>query len=156
MGISCCLNLPDCINIFGILVNAALAIWIVRVIQNKLTNNRVLKDHFINEVKEIRNEYRVCLSNLHSNKMHSKNIIPWFKLMNIKVSDFMGIINEKYNIDKDMLYPYQNTLRELVTEDENFIQQYKNNADIQFSDDSKNKFIRFQTGTKSPFLMKLL
>lgn len=56
----------------------------------------------------------------------------------------MGIINEKYNIDKDMLYPYQNTLRELVTEDENFIQQYKNNADIQFSDDSKNKFIRFQ------------
>lgn len=151
MGNSCCcvadfvsLSNSEWIDIVGLLVNSLLAFWIVRTIQNKLTNKRVLKDHFINEVKEIRNEYRQCLSNLHSSKTHASRVIPWFKLMNIKVDDLMQIMNKKYKVDSKILNPYQNELRELITESTDFISQYSKEQNLEFSETTKSRIIIFQ------------
>lgn len=150
MGTTCCIN-PHCsldasdwITLLGILINSALAIWIVRTIQSRLTNKRVLKDHFINEIKEIRNEFKICLNNLYSNKTHPESVIPWFKLMNIKVDDLMIIIHSKYKIAGNSLSPYQNDLRELITNNDDFIKQFKSNKPIAFSEISRNQIIKFQ------------
>ena len=126
----------DWITLIGILVNAGLAFWIVRTIQNRLTNKRVLKDHFINEVKEIRNDYKTCLNNLYSNSTHPHRIIPWFKLMNIKVEDLMTIIQSIYSIEKNSLKPYQIELQELITNNCDFMNQYKQEKVI-FSENSR-------------------
>ena len=138
------MTLSNWIEVSAIVVNALVAWWIVRTIQNRLTNNRVLKDHFIEEVKDIRNEYRNFLNNLYADKTEIRTIIPWFKLMNIKVSDLMTIIHQKYNIDKQKLFPYQNDLRELITESEDFNMQFKDGPIIVFSEESKTKIIEFQ------------
>jgi len=150
MGTTCCcinffssLEAADWIALFGVLVNAGLAYWIVRTIQNKLTNKRVLKDHFINEMKEIRNDYKTCLNNLYSNNTHPHRVIPWFKLMNIKVDDLMSIIHTKYCIDKDKLKPYQIELQELITNNEDFMAQY-NGEKVVFSQTSRTQLIKFQ------------
>lgn len=137
-------QISDWINIAAIIVNSFLAFWIVRTIQNRLTNKRVLKDHFINEIKEIRSEYRNCLNRLHSNKAIAKSILPWFKLMNIKVNDLMDILNKKYKLEKDLLLPYQRDLQELVTNNEDFIRYFKTTEPVQFSEQSKIQFIKFQ------------
>lgn len=140
----CSLDKSDWVDIIGLGVNSALAFWIVKTIQNRLTNKRVLKDHFINEIKEIRNEYRTCLSNLYANKTHPKTVLPWFKLMNIKVNDLMSILNTKYKVDKNLLMPYQRDLQELVTNNEDFMNQFKSDKPVEFSDSSKVQFIKFQ------------
>ncbi|OFX31046.1 MAG: hypothetical protein A2X08_18270 [Bacteroidetes bacterium GWA2_32_17] len=152
MGTSCCCINPfdsftnaNWIALVGIAVNAILAFWIVRTIQNKLTNKRVLKDHFINEVKEIRNDYKNCLNNLYLNQTNAKIVIPWFKLINIKIDDLMILISQKYKkIDQKALNPYQNELRELITENEDFIKQYESGKQVNFSEISRNQFIKFQ------------
>ena len=150
MGTICCfikflssLEASDWIELLGVIVNAGLAYWIVRTIQNKLTNKRVLKDHFINEIKEIRNDYKICLNNLYSNNTHPHRVIPWFKLMNIKVDDLMTIIHTKYCIDKDKLKPYQIELQELITNNEDFMAQY-NGEKVVFSQTSRTQLIKFQ------------
>jgi len=150
MGTTCCclnffssLEPADWITLFGVLVNAGLAYWIVRTIQNKLTNKRVLKDHFINEMKDIRNEYKTCLNNLYSNCTHPHRVIPWFKLMNIKVDDLMTIIHTKYCIDKAKLKPYQVELQELITNNEDFMAQF-NNDKVVFTQSSRTQLIQFQ------------
>jgi hypothetical protein len=150
MGTTCCsinffssLEAADSIALLGVVVNAGLAYWIVRTIQNKLTNKRVLKDHFINEIKEIRNDYKTCLNDLYSNNTHPHRVIPWFKLMNIKVDDLMTIIRKKYCIDKDKLKPFQLELQELITNNEDFMAQY-NREKIVFSQTSRTKLIKFQ------------
>lgn len=150
MGTTCCclrffcsFDTSNWIDLIGIIVNAGLAYWIVRTIQNKLTNKRVLKDHFINEIKEIRAEYKGCLNNLYSNNTNPQRIIPWFKLMNIRVADLMVLINEKYKIDEKKLKPYQNELRELITNNNDFINQFKNDK-IVFSEASRSELIKFQ------------
>lgn len=139
----CSLEPADWIALFGVIVNAGLAYWIVRTIQNKLTNKRVLKDHFINEIKEIRNEYKTCLNNLYSNCTHPHRVIPWFKLMNIKVDDLMIIIQKKYFINRDILKPYQIELQELITNNEDFMAQY-NAEKVVFSQNSRTQLIKFQ------------
>lgn len=151
MGTSCCyLNpfysakLSDWITIFGIVVNSALAYWIVCTIQDKLTNKRVLKDHFINEIKEIRIDYKTCLNNLYTNSTNPLRVIPWFKLMNIKVDDIMTLINSKYGIKINLLEPYQNELRELITNNSDFMEQYNKAEKIVFSEDSRSQLIKFQ------------
>jgi hypothetical protein len=142
--VTCCtITISNWIDVGGIVINAFLAFWIVRTIQNKLTNKRVLKDHFICEVKEIRLEYKNFLSDLYANKTIPSDIIPWFKLMNIKVSNLMELLNQIYGINKEKLYPYQNDLRELITENEDFIRCF--NADkLELSDVSRKQFIQFQ------------
>lgn len=141
--VTCSITIPDWINIGGILINAFLAWWIVRTIQNKLTNKRVLKDHFICEVKDIRLEYKNFLSDLYANKMAPTTILPWFKLMNIKVTNLMELLNQIYKIEKAKLSPYQNDLRELITENEDFIRCFKDDK-LDFSDESRKQIIQFQ------------
>jgi len=147
---SCGINIFDTfqasnwIDVLGIIVNSILALWIVRTIQNKLTNRRVLKDHFINEIKDIRGDYKNCLNNLYSGQTVARRVIPWFKLMYIRVDDLMNLISEKYKIDTKALSPYQNELRELITENEDFIKYYDSDKPIVFSENSRSQLIKFQ------------
>lgn len=144
-------SISDWISIIGIIINSSLFIWLVITIQNRLTNKRVLKDHFITEIKDIRSEYKIFLNNLYSNNTRVKSVIPWFKLMNIKVIDIMRTINEIYKIDENILNPYQNELRELITENEDFISSFNLEQNIIFSDNSKTKIIEFQQKNNSLF-----
>jgi hypothetical protein len=137
------MEVADWISIAGLAVNSALAWWIVRTIQNRLTNRRILKDHFIGEIKEIRAEYKDFLDKLYADKTAASSVIPWLKLMNIKVTDLMELINKKYSIEKNMLLPYQSELREFVTENKDFISHFKESV-IVFSENSKSQIIKFQ------------
>ncbi len=136
------LGWSEIIAIVGVIVDAGIAIWIVKTIQKKLTDRRILKDLFINEIKEIREEYKSFLSNLYAGKIVPKDVAPWFKLMNIKINDILGLMSKKIKVDKEKLKPYQVTLREMITEDPDFINGFKDNKPIQFS--NKNQFIKFQ------------
>ena len=132
------------ISLLGILVNLFLAIWVIRTIQTRLNNKRILKDHFINEMKDIRIEYKNLFTNLYGNQTYPKLLTPWFKLMNIKVNDLLEIMHDKYQIDKSILLPYQLTLQELITNNVDFITQFRLNKAIKFSEDSHIQFIKFQ------------
>jgi hypothetical protein len=78
------------------------------------------------------------------NTTKPKDIIPWFKQMNIKIDDLMSIIHEKYNIDKNMLAPYQVELNTLITESEDLTTQYESDKPVVFSEKLKNLFLKFQ------------
>ena len=149
MGIACCcvtepmFDIGNYIDVIAIIANVLLTIWIVLVIQDRSNNKRILKDYYINEIKELKNDYKVYLTNLYLCKVSPKNIIPWFKLMNIKVTDIMDEINCIYKIDKNTLNPYQNELRDLLTDNEDFNNQF-NDEKLNLSTTSKNSLIKFQ------------
>lgn len=138
------LTASDLITVLGIIVNAFLAIWIVRQIQNRLNNKRILKDHFIQEIKDIRNEYRAFLNNLYSNKVLPSEVIPWFKLMNIRINDIMLIINAKHNIQIDIFNPYKIDLKNQITDNTAFINNFISNNPIILASTSKNRFYKFE------------
>lgn len=156
MGAACqCVSensfqMSDIISIISMGVNILLTLWIVYVIQNKLNNKRVLKDHYITEIKSIREEFRTHLNSLYGCKLCPLNIIPWYKLMSIKLYDLAIDLNDIYCVRLDYLNEYQNTLRDLITESEDFNKQY-NNPLLIVSPELKNEIIKFQQENSKTF-----
>ena len=151
------LYFSDFIEIIGIVVNFFLAIWIVRTIQNKLTNKRVLKDHFMCEIKELRIEYNLFIKDCYDGKLIPRDTLRWFKLRNIKNNHLMNDINELYNVNSIDLNSFQNDLRDLITNSNEYSANYRANTDVIFKYSTKrdldliqaryyglfNKLIRF-------------
>lgn len=137
------MSCENIINTIGIFVNIGLTVWIVRVVQKKLTNDRSLKDYLIQEVKTYKDDYRIFLSELCSDRLNPKNIMPWLKLMNINITSCMEILSKEYDIQKDLLAPYENGLRELIDENEDFIRNF-NNQVLQISPETQTEITRFQ------------
>jgi len=147
----CSLDNGDYINILAIVINSILAIWIVRNLQKNLTNKRFLKDHLIQEIKDLRIEYKNFLNDLNSGYIKPKKVAPWFKLMNIKVQDTMEIVSDKYKIEKSYLSNYQIELRDLVTELDEFNSNYKENKQLKLESQSLRELIKFQQENNSKF-----
>lgn len=75
--------------------------------------------------------------------MKSREILSWFKLMNIKISDCMEILNKECGINKNKLAPYEYELRLLVVDNEDFDRCFNDNK-VAFSHPMKNSFVQFQ------------
>lgn len=150
------LESADWIALVSIIINALLAIWIIKTVQNKLANKRVLKDHLISEIKDIRFEYRNMFQQLTNDKLRPQGVVPWFKLMNIRTKDLLSIANDKYNVKEDILEPYQIELRKVITELQEFIDCYKKNNKICLSPPSKGLIIKFQQRHNKIFNMLII
>lgn len=157
MGATCCLNslsTSDCILfwqtiIIGVqtlcvAISAGLAIWLARTIQNRLTNRRVLKDYLIQEIKELRTEYRDFFKKIYTDDgIKGSETLSWLKLMQLKGDDLLKIANKRYRIDLKILNPYQIDLPEIITENEEFNAQFKSMY-ISFTENSRRKFNMFE------------
>ncbi|EOR96497.1 hypothetical protein ADIARSV_0281 [Arcticibacter svalbardensis MN12-7] len=139
-----CLDTSNWIDLLGIIANLLFAWWIVIAIQNKINNKRVLKDHFIQDLKEIRNDYRLFFINIDKGVLLPNEILPWFKLMNIKVKDLLDVVKTVHKIDIYQLDPFKKDLNELMSENSDFKTNYRSEQPIVFSGRSKRDFIKFQ------------
>lgn len=127
------IDVSDVISILSIVVNAFIAIWVVSEIQKNTSNRRILKDHFINEVKDIKDLYKDKFNQIMTNKSKPKDLLIWFKVMYIKIDDLLKCLNELYDVDLAYLEPYQRDLRYIVTENSDFIDAFSSNSEIQVS-----------------------
>ena len=63
--------------------------------------------------------------------------------MNIRVKDLVMLMNNRYEVAEDFLNPYQNDLRELITESDDFNRCYRNRQLI-LTENLKRDLMRFQ------------
>lgn len=137
------MQISDWINIVSIIVNIGLTLFIVRSVQNKQNNTRVLKDFMISEVKEIKANYKELFKKIQHDKIQPSLIIPWFKSSNGNVNDTMRILNDKFGIEKNKLKPFQFELNKLITDNDDYTSQFNTNY-VTFSQKSKDIFSAFE------------
>src|SRR5436190_2102009 len=75
-------------------IGVAVTLWLVAVVQNGINNRRLLKDHFIKEVLEIRKEYLDLLRRLQAGEVGAKDVAYLFQQINIRVEDLMPILKK--------------------------------------------------------------
>lgn len=141
----CNINWEVVVNLLGIIVNGILAIWIVNTIQKKQNNERTIKDHFINEVKDFRVDCRQFLNATYNGTKFQREIIPTLKLLGIKSSQLLNTLNYCFNINPQHFNTYLIELNRILTDDPNFVSCKNENAEIKFHPNSLEKIIRFQS-----------
>ncbi|MCE7061269.1 hypothetical protein [Dyadobacter sp. CY343] len=150
------LSTDNWIDITALLINSILAGWVILVVQKNLANKRVLKDHFIGEIKDIQNEIKDFFKLVHSNKLPEATVLSWFKTLNIRIDDTMLEVNKKYKIDKTTLSPFQVELRNITTDSPEYISAFRSGNEITFSQATKNAFYKFQQDNMKLFNMLII
>lgn len=140
----------DIINIIGLVINLIVGGIILFKIQSRENNKRVLKDHFIEEIKQLKSDYRDFIDKLYLGEVNAREAVTWFKMTNVRVNELVGLMNQKYKVHPKVFEPYQITLRNLITNSEDFIRAW-NSPTVQFSEESKKMILAFRTKYENRF-----
>jgi hypothetical protein len=123
----------DVISIIDIVVSIILAVVIVIVIQRKAENQRYFKDHLIQEIKDLRDDYRELYGKLEKG-VKPQEIASWFKLTNTKAHDLLNLVQTlNKNIPKNYLKPFQRELHLIISESKEYVDNYYNNEEFMIS-----------------------
>ncbi|WP_071146173.1 hypothetical protein [Bacteroides ihuae] len=139
------------IDLFGIIITALLSWWIVNTIQKRIDNQRTLKDHLISEILSIRTDYRLMLIDIKTGESHPKYLKIKLKDLNIKTTDIMKIVSNKYRIDNKYLKHYQHDLNWLITDNEEYVNSFKTDSKIILSQESMIHFLIFEANNDHLF-----
>lgn len=141
----------DTINLIGLIVNFILGIIIVVVIQKRETDRRVLNDHLIEEVKDLRNDYRIFFQRLEKG-IKPQEIASWFKLTNIKSNDLLDLIAIKNpSIQTNYLKPFQKELKDIISDSKEYEENYFPNNKFKLKSATVVKVQRFRQQHDSLF-----
>jgi len=133
------------VNLIGIAINSGLAWWIVSNIQKNQSNERSIKDHFIDEVKELRIDCKNFMTSIYSGKKPHKDIVPSLKLIGIKASQLINVLNYCFRIDKDYFSQYLVDINTIITDDPNYISCANPDDKVRLSPETLKKLMRFHS-----------
>lgn len=108
----------------------ALTYWLVSVVQNGINNRRLLKDHYIREILEIRSDYFDLFRSLQNGELKSKDVAYRFQQLSIRVDDLMPGIIEDFGLVKDDLSAYHLNILTGVSELDEYQRKYKRNSKV--------------------------
>lgn len=131
---------------FSALCFSIVAFLISLETNRRFSEKRYIKETTIDDIKNLREDYRVFLNKLMANKCDSRFIISWFKIMNLKMEGLGNFIKSEYK--QELFQPCQNKhieLKRYVTGCADMNRDYAQSA-ITFTDNVKNEIIECYNG----------
>lgn len=148
------IELRDIVAVVSITVNVIL-VFVAKKIQTKVENKRFLKSFLIEEIKSLKREYEDLLNSFCGKGIKPQEVQPLLKVKNIKVQHVTDLLKEKYKTHKfsiDLnLKDYHVGLREILTETEEFLENYKADMYFPLSSNSMNAIVKFRQEKESVF-----
>ncbi len=138
--IMCMWETSDVLSLFA-LIFSVFSLWFSHRANRQFSEKRYLKEITIDDIKELREDYRNFLNKLMANQCDSRFIISWFKVMNLKMESIGNFINLEYK--QELFQSCQdrhNELKRYVTGCSDMNDNYKQPT-ITFTDNVKNEII---------------
>ena len=133
------------INAVISLAGWGITLYIAVTINRKLDSERTLKNHFIEEVKTLRNHEEVIFNYILSNKIKPQQLKSMMGSLNINVSDLMNLLNKQYGIDDGYLNDFQWKYSQMITDDDDFTSNYKGNKEFKFAQRLLKDFTNYRS-----------
>ena len=92
---NCTMSCSDIISIVDIAITTFVGIWLAIGVQRSLTKNRYLREYFINELNNIREEYRSFFVDIYSGALSAKTIKDRLKIMSLRIGSFDKYIHQE-------------------------------------------------------------
>lgn len=137
----------DWISLINIFITSCIGVWIGVVVQKNLTTNRALKEYFVSEINGINLSYTSFMKLLYTNKLSSKGVQEWFKIMNIRIEIAEESIKSQLNIKPTILSNHVK-LKQYVTNLEEFNNCYKKEK-LMLLLTSRNEILEMNRGIKN-------
>lgn len=109
-----------------------ITLYIASSISRKLDSERTLKNHFIEEVKTIRDYEASIFQYIIVNNIKPQQLKSKMGNLNTNVSDLMNLLEKQYGINNNYLNAFQWQYSQLITDDEDFTSNYKSNSEFNF------------------------
>lgn len=121
-----------------------ITLYIALSISRKLDSERTLKNHFIDEVKAIRENEEAIFKYIIENSIHPQRLKSMMGNLNTRVGDVMNLLKSQYGIQEDFLNAFQWKYSQLISDDEDFTSNYKEDKEFQFSYQSLKDFSNYR------------
>lgn len=140
------------LRIIAVLIPSGVAIWLGCVIRNKIESEKLLKNYLVNDILEIRKEYRALCDSVKSGVTNPKKAKSDLSNMSTHITDLMHLILSKHkSIDRDFLMPFQLDFSQIITEDDNYILNYKENKSFKVSLQTMDAIASFEKNNNHLF-----
>lgn len=133
------ITVSDIIQIIGLIVT----IWIAIIVQKNLTKNRYLKEYFINELRSVREEYRLLFSEMYNSRLSSKDIKDRLKIISMRIRSIDTYIDRYFSTRPSKLKDIHSDFQQYITGEDEFNSQFKAKV-ISFSDRVKTQILGHQ------------
>lgn len=130
----------DIISIIGILVSAAMGVWIATAITNGHTQERFLKDYFTKELNGIKEECKTFFDEICFDKKSAQDIKIGFKILSMRISAFESNLGEAFKEASTSLPSIIKSIQLEITNTDDFNEQFKK-AKVKFSSEAKNTIL---------------
>lgn len=134
------MTVSDIIQIIGLIIT----IWIAIIVQKNLTKNRYLKDYFIKELGNVREEYKQLFTELYGSKLGSKDIKDRLKIQSIRLKTLEVYIDKFFSTNPSALKDCHSDFQQFITGEDDFNNQYKSKT-ISFSEEAKTQILSHQS-----------
>lgn len=118
-------------------------VWIAIVVQRNLTKNRFLKDYFINELKDLREEYRFFFIDLQNQKLNSKSIKAKLKILSLRIKTIEEYTTKCFSLEDSKLKDLHSNFQQFITGSKPYNMQYKSKS-ISFPDTITTQILKHQ------------
>lgn len=130
-------TIGDLIQVLSLLVT----IWIAIVVQKNLSRKQYLKKFFIDEISNIREEYKAFILALLENSVSSKQIINKFKILSCRIRVLGKNLSRCYDYRLSDLKEAHFQFQQNITGLDDVNQQYEDEV-VSFSESSKREIYR--------------
>ena len=122
-----------------------ITLYIASNISRKLDSERTLKNHFIDEIKAIRDNEETIFKYVIENKIHPQRLKSMTGNLNTRVGDLMNLIKTQYGIAEDYLNAFQWKYSQLFTDDDDYTSNFKNDTEFHFNPKLIKDFTNYRT-----------
>lgn len=115
------------------LLGWGITLYIASTISRKIDSERTLKNHFIEEVKSIRDNEESIFNYVIENQIRPQQLKNLTGNLNTRVGDLMNLLMTQYGISEDFLNAFQWKYSQLFSDDEDYTSNFKEDKVFNFN-----------------------
>lgn len=136
-------DLTDWVSIFvDIIIGGGVAWVLAYVVPKKLNDDRSLKDFFIQEFQNIKNEYNDFCKDICLSRLNASTIKESFKQLSLRLDEIQNVANRNLQVDINIMDELNQTKIHVTGCPE--MNELYSNPNIEFSSETKNRIWQLQ------------
>jgi len=112
------------IAIADIVITSCLGIWIASSLHKNITKARYIREYFISELMEIRDDYSMFFKELYNGELAAQTISSRLKVISCRINNLDEYIHQSYQIEKTLLKDAHFKFQTYITGTNEFNDQY--------------------------------